>query len=172
MSERAFVTPLHTVRLTLREMTDADLDDMSDLLGDEQVMAHYSRPKTRQEAQVWIDWNRRRYAEHGFGLWVVTLRDSEVFVGDCGLTVQHVDGVDEVEIGYHVRTRYQRLGYATEAAGACRDLARDQFGVRRLVAIIAEANVASRAVAEKIGLTLEKRSQVHGGERLIYAADL
>jgi len=161
-----------TARLSLHEMTDQDLDDMADLLGDEQVMRYYPRPKTRAEAQDWISWNRRLYEEHGFGLWIISLTETGEFVGDCGLTIQQVDGASEVELGYHVRTGCQRRGYATEAAATCRDLARERFGVDRLIAIINPANGPSRAVAEKIGLRLEKHARVHGEDRAIYAAQL
>jgi RimJ/RimL family protein N-acetyltransferase len=58
---------LTTQRLILREMTDADLDDMAALLGDAEVMRYCPRPKTREEAQGWINWNRALYSEHGFG---------------------------------------------------------------------------------------------------------
>lgn len=34
----------------------------------------------------WIEWNRRNYTEHGFGLWVIETHGGE-FVGDCGLTI-------------------------------------------------------------------------------------
>ena len=153
-------------------MTDADLDDMAELLGDERVMSYYPRPKTRSEAQAWIDWNKRLYRDHGFGLWVTTLTETGAFLGDCGLTVQRVDGVDEIEVGYHVRAEHQGRGYATEAATACRRLAHERFSVARLIAIIAPGNLASRAVARKIGLTLTERPVGSSDERLIYAADL
>jgi RimJ/RimL family protein N-acetyltransferase len=166
------MTILRTARLSLRQMTDADLDDMADLLGDERVMTYYPRTKSRAEAQGWIDWNRRLYQEHGFGLWVVNLLETGVFLGDCGLTMQRVDGVDEVEIGYHIRPEHQGRGYATEAASACRDFARDHFSVGRLIAIIEPSNRPSQAVAENIGLRVDKRANVHGGERIIYATAL
>jgi RimJ/RimL family protein N-acetyltransferase len=97
------VTVLTTQRLIMREMTDADLDDIAALLGDEYVMRYYPRPKTRSEAQRWIDWNRSLYRDHGFGLWAIALRETGEFVGDCGLTIQQVENVDEIEVGYHVR---------------------------------------------------------------------
>lgn len=162
-----------TPRLTLREMTNADLDDMAALLGDKNVMRYYPRPKTRSEAQEWIARNRRRYREHGFGLWIINLRSNGDFVGDCGLTVQHIDGADEIEVGYHVRASMQGKGYATEAASAARDFARDVLGVRRLIAIIHPLNMPSRRVAAKIGLKLEKRAITSRGiEAVIYAAEL
>lgn len=68
-----------SVRLVFREMTDDDLPDMAGLLGDPAVMRFYPRPKTADEAQEWIAWNRRNHAEHGYGLWIIATRDGEGF---------------------------------------------------------------------------------------------
>jgi RimJ/RimL family protein N-acetyltransferase len=67
---------------------------MAALLGDPQVMRYYPSPKSRDEALAWIGWNQRLYHDHGVGLWLLTLRDTGEFVGDCGLTPQQVDGVN------------------------------------------------------------------------------
>lgn len=133
-------------------MTIEDLDDMAALLGDPAVMRFYPAPKTRHESADWIEWNQRNYATYGYGLWVIETTAGE-FVGDCGLTRQSVDGVPKLEVGYHVRSVFQGLGYATEAARACRDLARDRATATELVAIIHPRNRASERVAEKIGMT-------------------
>ncbi len=163
--------PPESPRLTFREMTSADLDDMAALLGDPDVMTYYPRPKTRQEAVQWIDWNRRLYRTRGYGLWVISTGGS--FAGDCGLTPQVVDGVTELEVGYHVSPAWQGRGYATEAAMACRDYARTVLRASRLIAIIHPDNQPSRRVAEKTGLRPEKRTRVHGGrEAVIYAMAL
>jgi RimJ/RimL family protein N-acetyltransferase len=151
-------------------MTDADLDQMAALLGDPDVMRYYPAPKSRDEAQRWIDWNKSNYAEHGFGLWVVETVEGD-FIGDCGLTWQTIDGAREVEVGYHVRSVAQGNGYATEAATACMQFAR-QRGIRRLVAIIDPANAASQRVAVKIGLQFERRITKGGAEQVIYAATI
>jgi RimJ/RimL family protein N-acetyltransferase len=161
-----------SARLVFREMIPDDLDDMAGLLGDPEVMTYYPRPKTRQEAAQWIDWNAGLYRTRGYGLWLLTTPDGE-FVGDCGLTPQLVDGVTELEVGYHVVPALQGRGYATEAAAAARDFARDVLGAPRLVAIIHPDNRPSQRVAEKIGLRPEKRTAVHGGrDAIIYAAAL
>jgi RimJ/RimL family protein N-acetyltransferase len=168
-SPRAVLT---TRRLILREMTGADLDDMAALLGDPEVMRYYPAPKSRAEAQAWINWNQRLYRERGFGLWAVALRATGEFAGDCGLTPQRVDDAEEIEIGYHLRASLQGNGFATEAAAACRDFARDVLGLRRLIAIIDPANIPSQRVAAKIGLKEEKRTTVFGSQRVIYAASI
>jgi RimJ/RimL family protein N-acetyltransferase len=136
-------------------MIDADLDDMAAMLGDSEVMEYYPRPKSREEAQEWIDWNKRNYLEHGYGLWIIETIAGE-FVGDCGLTWQTVNGRPELEVGYHVRAEVQGRGYATEAASACLAFARDILRAAHLVAIIHPDNQASRRVAEKIGLEFEE----------------
>ena len=168
------VTHMHpdSARLAFRDMVPGDLDDMTLLLGDPEVMTYYPRPKTRTEAAQWIYWNRGLYKTHGYGLWLVTTRDG-TFVGDCGLTPQIVDGVTELEVGYHVLPALQNRGYATEAAAASRDFARSVLGATRLIAIIHPDNRPSQRVAEKIGLHPEKRTKVHGGrDAVIYAAAL
>ena len=166
---RSMPIPEPTDRLVFREMTEADLDSMAALLGDPMVMAYYPHPKDRAEALEWIHWNRRLYQDHGFGLWVIELRETGEFVGDCGLTPQEVGGITEIEVGYHVRRSLQRRGYASEAAAACRDYARDELGLSRLIAIIHPENVASQRVAEHIGLALEKEVDRHGRRNRVYS---
>ncbi|MFW0772733.1 GNAT family N-acetyltransferase [Paenarthrobacter nitroguajacolicus] len=143
--------PHPTTRVRFREMTPADLDVMSSMLGDAEVMKYYPAPKSRDEAAAWIGWNQANYARDGFGLWIVETHDGG-FVGDCGLTWQQVNGRSELEVGYHVRSALQGRGYATEAALACLELARDVLGVARLLAIIHPDNMASRRVAERLGM--------------------
>jgi len=150
-----------------------DLDDMSNLLGDPEVMRFYDRPKTRAEAEGWIAWNRRLYSDHRHGLWLLRLRVTGEFVGDCGLTRQQVDGRTYVEVGYHVRTSMQGRGLATEAAVACRQYAAESLGLDYLIAIIDPANTPSQRVAEKIGLhrAWHTDSAHHGRPCVIYAGD-
>lgn len=151
-------------------MIDEDLDAMARFLGDPRVMTYYQRPKTRDEAQSWIDWNKNNYREHGFGLWILETHDGR-FVGDCGLTMQEIEGQREVEVGYHVCFERQNQGFATEAVTAVKAFAADH-GVSRLIAIIDPENVPSQRVAEKIGLTYERTAFVFGGDAKIYSVSL
>jgi RimJ/RimL family protein N-acetyltransferase len=156
-------------------MTPDDLDDMAALLSDPEVMRYYPHPKTRDQSSAWITWNQQLYHTHGYGLWLLSLRDTAVFVGDCGLTPQQVDGVTEIEVGYHVRACLQGRGLATQAAAACRNYARDVLKVDRLIAIIDPHNQPSQRVAENLGLVVARTSDNHGrwsSRQLIYAASL
>jgi RimJ/RimL family protein N-acetyltransferase len=165
------MTPSDTRRLHFREMTDDDLDNMAAMLGDPEGMTFYTSPKSRSETQGWIDWNKINYAEYGFGLWIVETLEG-TFVGDCGLTWQQVDGAPALEVGYHVRRDLQGRGYATEAAGACREYA-TRLGQPKLVAIIHPENVASQRVAERIGLAFQSSSLDSRGQvRSVFGAAL
>lgn len=112
---------IETSRLLLREMTPDDEEALCAVLADPDIMRHY--PYTFDEARVrnWIDRNMERYRILGFGLWAVCLKDTGEMIGDCGLTMQNIEGVIRPEIGYHIRKDMQRKGYASEAAAAVRD---------------------------------------------------
>ena len=140
-------------------MTDADLDDMCTLLGDAEVMRYYPRAKSRSEVQRWINWSKDNYATHGFGLWVIEHRTTGDFIGDCGLTWQNVDGQEVLEVGYHVLPERQGQGLATEGASACLRHGFETLDATMVTAIINPDNMASRRVAERIGMTVWKRTR-------------
>lgn len=112
---------IETERLILREMSDGDFDALYKILTDSDIMQHY--PYTFDEARVknWIQRNKERYKIFGFGLWAVCLKETGEMIGDCGLTMQLINGQIKPEIGYHIRADRQRKGYAKEAAIAVRD---------------------------------------------------
>lgn len=149
---------LETKRLRLREYTHGDLDDLAGMFADEELMRFYIRPKSRAESLAWIDWNLGMYKEHGFGLRVMESLDTSEFVGDCGLTPQTVDGVTDIEVGWHTKREYWNQGLATEAASACGDRAFNDLGLKRLISIIHPDNIVSRRVAEKLGIWRSRKS--------------
>ncbi|MDQ7878493.1 GNAT family N-acetyltransferase [Microbacterium sp. QXD-8] len=164
--------PPDTARLRFRQMLPADLDEMTGLLGDPDVMRFYPAPKTREQAAAWIEWNQRNYAEHGYGLWIIETHEGD-FVGDCGLTWQAVNGIKKLEVGYHVGTQWQGQGFASEAAAACRDFAREYVEARELVAIIHPDNRASERVAAKIGMhRVEDDQPANGSRRIVLSMPL
>ena len=112
---------IETERLYLREMTENDFDALYKVLADSDIMQHY--PYTFDESRVrnWIQRNIDRYLILGFGLWAVCLKETDEMIGDCGLTMQLINGQMKPEIGYHIRADKQRKGYAKEAASAVRD---------------------------------------------------
>jgi RimJ/RimL family protein N-acetyltransferase len=147
---------LETERMTLRQMDMQDVANLRGIFSDPEAMRYYPSTKDDAETRRWIKTNIDSYALFGIGLWIATLKDSQQFVGQCGLVVQDVEGSMEIEIGYLFLRTFWGQGLATEAARACRDYGFDQLGFTRLVSLIHVRNMASRRVAEKVGMTLEK----------------
>ena len=147
---------LETERLFLREMDRNDYDVLYRVLADTEIMRHY--PYTFDEARVraWIERNMDRYREHGFGLWAVCLKDTGEMIGDCGLTLQNIEGEMLPEIGYHIRRDHQHKGYGKEAALAVRNWAFENTDYPALYSYCKYTNVGSYKTAESIGMHFEK----------------
>ena len=112
---------LETDRLTLREYVTEDFDALFEIVSDIETMQHYPAPFDEDKTRSWIQWNLDNYKKCGFGLWAVVLKETGEFIGDCGITIQDIDGEMLPEIGYHIHKKYWRKGFAKEAARAVRD---------------------------------------------------
>jgi ribosomal-protein-alanine N-acetyltransferase len=162
---------LQTQRLSLREFESEDLDALVTILSDPETMRYYPAPVDRVGVADWIQRNRARYANDGYGLWAMILASTGELIGDCGLVRQRVDGMDEIEIGYHVRRDLWGQGYASEAACACRDYGFAKLEVDRLISLIRPENLASRRVAEKNGMTIWKEVTRANLLHYVYASE-
>jgi ribosomal-protein-alanine N-acetyltransferase len=160
---------LVTNRLALREMTLADLDFVAAMLAHPEVMRFYPRCYSRKEAGAWVRRQSERYARYGHGLWLVCDRYSGEPVGQVGLTIQDVDGVEEPEVGYLIHCPFWRRGFATEAAVATRDYAFNTLNKSRVISLIRPENVPSQGVAVKMGMTAEKYTVHAGLAHLVFA---
>ncbi len=147
---------LETERLFLREMTMGDFDALYAVLSDAEIMQHYPYTFDEERVRSWIERNMKRYTDDGFGLWAVCLKDTGEMIGDCGLTLQNIDGQILPEIGYHIRRDQQRKGYAKEAAMAVRDWAFQNTEYPALYSYCKYTNVGSFKTAESIGMHFEK----------------
>lgn len=159
---------LETSRLILREFRRDDADALARVISDPETMRFYPAPLDQAGVEQWIERNLRRYADHGHGLWAMVLKSTGDMIGDCGLTFQNVDGVNELEIGYHVRRDLWGQGLATEAARACRDYGFSRLSADRIISLIRSENVPSRRVAEKNGMKIWKESMLKDLPYLVY----
>jgi RimJ/RimL family protein N-acetyltransferase len=164
-------TIIETERLVLRPFVADDLEPLHEILGDEETMRFYPAPFTLETTGDWIARNQRRYAEDGFGLWVVVERTTGAFLGDCGPTIQLVEDEPFVEIGWHVRRDRWGEGIAPEAGVACRDWVFEHLDLDRVISLIRPENVASCRVAEKLGMTVWRETTHAQMAHLVYAID-
>ena len=145
---------LETERLILRKMTQEDLTALKEILQDEETMYAYNGAFDEEETQAWLDRQLTRYAQDGFGLWAVVLRETGRMIGQCGLTMQPWRGDSVLEVGYLFNRAFWHHGYATEAARGCMDYAFTRLDAREVCSIIRETNPPSRRVAERNSMTV------------------
>ena len=141
-----------TDRLILREITREDFDNWYEILSDPETMKYYPRPYDRAGVQRWVDWTLNNYAQYGFGLWAVILKETGEFIGDCGITMQNIHGQLLPEIGYHIHKKHWRKGYASEAARKCMEYAFHTLSFPAVYSYMNAANAASYGVALKNGM--------------------
>ncbi len=159
---------LETPRLVLREMCLADLDFVASMLAHPEVMRFYPKCYSREEAEAWVRRQQDRYARHGHGFWLVIEKATGQAVGQAGLLMQRVDGIDEAGLGYIIHRPFWRRGFATEAAAASRDYGFDTVGRARVISLVRPENVPSQGVARKLGMEPEKRTMYEGFEHLVF----
>lgn len=159
---------LETQRVILREFVTEDADALARVLSDPEAMRYYPMSFDRKAVEEWIARNQRRYAMDGHGLWAMDLKSAGDMIGDCGITLQEVDGESLPEIGYHLRRNMWGQGLASEAACTCRDYGFRQLKVDALISLIRPGNVPSRRVAERIGMKVWKETTRSGLLHLVY----
>jgi RimJ/RimL family protein N-acetyltransferase len=149
---------LHTARLQLRELAEADAPFMLQLLNEPSWLQFIGDRgvRTLAEARTYIITGpQQSYARDGFGFYLVADRENQASMGICGLVRR--DFLEDVDIGFAFLPDFWGRGYAFEAAKAVLDFARDSLGLQRLVAITAPENEASSKLLHKLGLRIEGR---------------
>ena len=92
-------------------------------------------------------------------LWAVILKETGEFIGDCGITMQNIDGELLPEIGYHIHKKYWRRGYGSEAARAVRDWAFENTTYDCLYSYMKYTNIGSSSTAIANGMNKVKEYQ-------------
>ena len=95
-------------------------------------------------------------------------KESGRLIGHCGLLVQIVDGIPELEIAYSLLPEFWNKGYAIEAAMKCRDFAFANNFSDSLISIISLTNIPSEKVALKNGMHIDKRTIYSNNEVNIF----
>jgi RimJ/RimL family protein N-acetyltransferase len=149
-----------TERLKIRPLNLDDMIVWRKFLADEKTTTYfpaYMKDKDELHALLWIEKQICRYRDKKGGLMALIEKESGRFIGQCGLLVQDVDGVSELEIGYHLMPEFWGRGFASEAANFFREIAFATTTVSSIVSIIAVKNTPSQNVAIRNGMQRSAR---------------
>ena len=148
---------LQTERLNLREFTLDDAPFILTLLNEPSFLRFIGDKKVRtlEAAQQYIlNGPMASYAQHGFGLHLVELKNSKTSIGMCGLLKR--DELPDPDIGFAFVPDFWGKGFAFEAATALMNDARERFKLNRVLAIVNPDNDASIKLLEKLGMKFER----------------
>jgi ribosomal-protein-alanine N-acetyltransferase len=162
---------LETDRLILRRLLPDDLDNLFALYSDPEVRRYFPEGTlTYAETKEELDWFLNGHPEHPqLGLWATIYKETNQFIGRCGLLPWTIDQHAEVEVAYLLAKAYWGQGLGTEAAQGILDYGFEQLHLSRLICLIDRDNQASIKVARKIGMTFEKEGQDDQGAYLLYS---
>lgn len=148
---------INTERLILRPWKDDDLAPFAAMNADPAVREFFSGLLTKEESDASARRVQSKIAQHGFGLFAAELRATGEFTGFIGLDPMDfpIPGVKQpaIEIGWRLARAHWGKGLATEGAHAVVRYAFETLRLNEIVAITVPANVRSRRVMEKIGMT-------------------
>lgn len=154
---------LTTERLVFRHTSMDDLAWWMEYINNPEAVRFMSLAAgSAASCREFIQRSLDRRAADGSGLNAVVEQASGNPVGMIGLLTQVVDGVDELEIGYHLVPSAWGKGFATEAAVACREFADEHRCAPSVISLIDHRNFPSQAVAKRNGMSYEKDT-VHRG---------
>ena len=162
---------IETARLLLRMFSEGDLDDLSRVYADADVMRYLSgHPLTREETGGWLKYFLAGWEQYGFGWWALVLKESGELIGHCGLQFIHV--TPEVEVTYGLAKPYWRMGLASEAARACLRYGFGELKLDRIYALADPGNIGSHRVMERVGMRYDKteyyKDDLYEGDLIYY----
>lgn len=168
---------IETPRLSLRPFTEADAGRLAYLAGEYDVArmcARVPHPYSMAAAHGWIATHEKDRQASGFAFAVTAPIDG--LVGSCGVWKTRGERDGAFEIGYWFGRPYWGLGYASEAARAVMDWARDQLGAKAFTAGHFADNPASGHVLRKLGFAHAGSAEMFGlarqamsrGERYVW----
>ncbi len=150
-----YMSEIETPRLVLRGWRDSDLAPFARLNADPQVMQFMPRQLSREESDAFAKACQAQIAARGWDRWAVARRDSGDFVGAVGLSRVTFPApfTPCTEVAWRLAREHWGHGFATEAARAALRYGFEQLELPEVVSFTVPANVRSRAVMERLGLT-------------------
>jgi ribosomal-protein-alanine N-acetyltransferase len=163
-----------TGRLVIREIEEGDAAFMNALLNSPGFLEYIGDRGVRNDddARTFIrERYQKSYADNGYGLYAVLLKDDLVPVGMCGFVRR--DTLPGPDLGFAFLPEFEGKGFGTESSIAMLSYGREKLGFDRVLAITTLDNRPSIRLLEKLGFALDEVIADGNGERLnLFSLDL
>lgn len=149
---------LSTERLKLRYQDEHDAPFIYELMNSEGWIKNIGDRNIRSfaDAAAYItNISKKSYIEHGFGFYLVCLKDGDIPIGICGLAKR--PALEHADIGFAFLPQYEKKGYGVESANAVMGYARDVLDMITICAITLPENKPSVQLLTRLGLTVKQK---------------
>lgn len=149
---------IKTPRLLLRDWTEEDILPFARMNSNKEVMEFFLNPLTEEETRAFYHRIQKEFQEFSYGLYAVESKETHTFLGFVGFhnIAFKADFAPGVEIGWRLCKEAWGKGYATEAASACLEYAKQHLKLKKVYSFTSVPNKRSERVMQKIGMKLEK----------------
>lgn len=148
---------LETERLILRQLTVDDAPFILTLLNEPSFLRYIGDKKVRNldDAREYIVTGPiASYEKHGFGLYLVELKELQKPIGLCGIIRR--EELPAPDIGFALLPDFWNKGLAFEASTAVLNYAHDELKITRILAITSLDNEASIKLLQRLGLSFQR----------------
>ena len=161
---------IETSRLILRPFTVDDTEASLEMSKDPKVMKYLGGAYTgtfEEHREMLLKAPIGDYEKYGFGRHAIIHKETGEYMGFNGL--KYIEELDEVDIGWRIKVKFWRQGYAYESAVPCVEFAFNDLGLNRIVSLANVNNIASTELMKKLGMTYEKEIHIYNEDAVYYA---
>jgi RimJ/RimL family protein N-acetyltransferase len=144
-----------TQRLNIRRFIESDAAFIVKLLNEEAFIKNINDKKVRNNKDAikyLLDGPIATYNKFGFGLYLVTLKESTIPIGMCGLLKR--EEFEYADLGYSILEEHCGKGYAREAAVAVLKEVGENTELTKVIAVTAIDNESSQNLLKKVGFSV------------------
>ena len=158
-----------TGRLSIRRFELGDAEYILRQLNESSFKRNISDKQVRDIADAekyLLDVPLASYEKHGFGLYLVVLKDQQIPIGMCGLVKR--DELDYPDLGYAFLPDFWGQGYAFEASQAVLSNAVRIHRLDNILGLVLPHNHGSERLLVKLGFAFDSTIEIAGNTNNLY----
>ncbi len=157
---------IETERLRLRGWEERDFPAYAAFRADSAHQAYLGNTMNEAEAWDYFCIDLGVWALRDYGIFAIARQADDRAIGYTGLWFP--PDIEEPELAWSLFPGQTGQGYATEAAKAARSWAYETLSLPPLMSLIHPDNLASKAVAKRLGAAFEREMLLDGELRHLY----
>jgi len=141
-----------TSRLLIRSWMHYDLEEYSELVGDDSddVALFSTEPCSRAEADLWR--YQSEFDKWGWSRWAVVLKETQELIGYCGFAPYNKN----IELGWRFLPEYKGVGLVVEAVEAVAAHGLDTLGFDSIISFASHDNRYAQEIMQQSGMSLNR----------------